>query len=108
MRPQPVQQSAIALRGGLKLLSREVPADAVDDCGLVQVGVVCRSRPPPLSRLLPCCCLLPFQRVSVGGHEPVGQTNKTVMGPFGRAPMKSQMPDRPRAKWHRPRGQRFP
>jgi len=52
MRLQPVQQSAVAVRGGLELLGGQVTADAVDDRGLVEIGM---GVDPTDHRYVLCC-----------------------------------------------------
>ncbi|MFD5818741.1 hypothetical protein [Streptomyces sp. NPDC127038] len=81
--PEGYQRPLVALRGSLELLGGQVSADAVDDRGLVEVGVGVYSAD---HRYLVChavvCC--PSNAHQKEGAEPVGQTDKTVMGPLAR------------------------
>lgn len=107
VRAQPVQQPAVAVRGGLELLGGQVPADAVDACGLVKVAV--GVDPANHSYVLCChavvCCPSNVHRWEGAGRGRAdGQESE---GTFGRAPMKSHKPDRPHARRHHPAGRRF-
>lgn len=77
---QPLQQSAVAVRGGGKRRGGQVPAYGVDHCGLVEVGVGVHTADHCGLFCHAGAAVLPCERE--GSHGPVGRQDKTVMGPL--------------------------